>query len=135
MEIGEEVFVFVEVEEFAADFHRDDLFIRQSRFESSAAQLDGGSDEGIMLNYQTVDCDDKTISIQSVCPPVNGLSQIHSTGQDTHLRSAKKVAHKVKVEFGISPKVDALKNTIREGALKYIGSPAPFLPGRRNPAP
>ena len=45
MEISEQVFVFMKLEESAADFHSNNFFISKSGFETTASKIEIGNDD------------------------------------------------------------------------------------------
>jgi hypothetical protein len=61
MEISEQVFAFMELEEFAADFHSNNFFISERGFEAAASEIERGNYDRVMLDYQAVNGDDKGI--------------------------------------------------------------------------
>lgn len=66
MEISEEITVAMKFEEFAADFHGNDLFISERQLKAAVAQLAERSNNGVVLDNQAVNGDDKGISIYRV---------------------------------------------------------------------
>ncbi len=63
VEVGERVFVSVEYEGCAAEFHHDDLLIAQGGREAAAPDGVSFCDHRVVFNYQTVDGSDKSVSI------------------------------------------------------------------------
>jgi len=71
VKIVEEVFISGVLEIFATQFHRDDLFIRQCWSETAAPDGVSFFHSFVSFDYQTINANDKTISIHRT-PPANG---------------------------------------------------------------
>ena len=69
--VGKEVLVGGQLEVFAAEFHRDHFFITQGGRKAPLPQRVGVFDYLVVLTDQTVDSDDKLISIHWGPPAAN----------------------------------------------------------------
>jgi hypothetical protein len=66
LEIVEQVAIFMKLEEFAADFYGDDFLVSESGLKTSASKFEGSAKGIEVLDNQTVNVDDKRISIHRV---------------------------------------------------------------------
>jgi hypothetical protein len=68
--VSEEVFIGRELEIFAANLHRDDLFVGQFRGKAAPSYPLLPNNLGVLLDYQTVNGNDKSIAIHWMPPQI-----------------------------------------------------------------
>jgi hypothetical protein len=71
LKIVKEVFIQMVFEICPTDFHRDDLLVGQSRWETTTTDFVSLFHGFVGFDYQTIDGNDKSISIHRT-PPANG---------------------------------------------------------------